>query len=113
MINSKAKGTRAGCVPRKASGQYALQVYDERPDLTVPEIVTIVQERHPEYTVQALRMLLHRHGISLLDRVYTGGKKYEGKPKADVVVKEEPKPEHIPIQSYHGRSRYLPAYYEL
>lgn len=109
-----SKDSRKGMTPKTLSGKMCYELCTTRPDLNVSQITEMVQAEYPRHTEAATRMLLHRYGLSVTKREYTKpSKTYKGKPKAEPEVVEKPRPQHVAIQSYHGRSRYLPAYYEL
>lgn len=108
-----SKDSRLGMLPVTASGKRCYELCTTRPDLNVQQITEMVQVDFPRHTEAATRMLLHRYGLSVTKREYTKPSKYKGKPKVEAKPVPKPGHQHTPIQSYHGRSRYLPAYYEL
>lgn len=111
-----SKGSRIGMTPHSPSGKMCHDLCVNRPELNVEQVTALVQAEYPKHTEAATRMLLHRYGLKITKREYAQRKStstvYKGKPVAETTA---PKPvaTHTPIQSYHGRSRYLPAYYEL
>lgn len=66
-----------------------------------PYVMEQIWEHYPEFTDHDFRQLIWVHEIHM------GGRKIDPPPK------EKPKPRRASVQSYSGRSRLLPGYYEL
>lgn len=111
------KGAFKGNIPKTATGRAVLAIIRANPDKMILELHAMIKVDHPKFTEQALRMMIHHYDLPFVKKVRerkkVKGPTYAGKPVAEATPAMALGPLHTPVQSYHGRSRYLPAYYEL
>lgn len=106
-------GSRLGMLPKGERNRHAHRILTANTHLVVRDLMTLITAEIPSFTETSLRMMIFHYGIKV--KKDTTAKPHSGPHNmADTTVaRTMPEPTHMPVQSYHGRSRYLPAYYEL
>jgi len=104
--------------PKSIKNQRILAIARANTHLTAIELLEVVRVEFPAHTEGQLRMMIHHYDVPVKvnKRAWPTKKKgpaYAGKPTAPAAPAPVLGPLHTAIHSYHGRSRYLPAYYEL